>query len=1170
MNAKHPNTTDILNTIPLACYVLDDKGNFTFINQLALKFFHRNENEMLGKHVWELFPESKNTNYFEKVNDAITNKKQSIFEYISVFTKTWIKLIIKPLEEHVLVTFDCIEKDKHHENLYKTLVENTPDIVTKWNSNLQLTYANNAFIAKSGVQLEDAIGKTHREIWKQKSLPLLIKKTRNVFETGKLQNVVAKFTTPNGDLFYDIKLAPEFTTNEKITGVIAIGRDITELKRHQDAYHAQLNNKYRSLFNSINQGFCIIEMIWSAQGEPINYRFVETNPAFEKQTGMLNAQGKTILDFKPDIEHYWIETYGRIAKSKQSGHFEFHTSLINGWFEVEAFPITEMGNDFVGVLFNDVTERKKVEQVLINSDEKRGYLLKLTDAIRFISDPLDIQEAAATAIGEQLNANYAFYGHVVLVNETEHIQIERLYQKHKNAPFKPSLYPFSDLAVNVEELRTGKTIIISRQQLNDVTSNSGGSLHQILQSFAWVAVPLIKNDKLVAVLMVQHKLPHSWTENQISLIEETAERTWSYVEQANIAKELNHSQEQLAVALTASNMSTFHWLSKNGNSVVSPLSSIVFGLKNNIASYSESEGFFMIHPEDRQRHLEVMEKACKEETEFHQIYRIIRPIDGKLAWIEERGKGIFHPHSGILEVRGIHWDITAQKEQADLIKKAEEQYLVKLEKDVNLRTKELKESRDELAAIYNNTLMSISVLSAVRDENGKITDFKFALVNRALEKETGRKDLINKLYAAEYPGILKVGVFDTMLKVMETGRPATLEYFYPYEDFNKWYSCMFVKMGDGLLTTLLDITERKIAEQLSTENSAMIQGIANSAPDMLYAINLDTMQQFYSNYRIEQLVEKSQVEIKKMGKDFFERFIHPDDKASFYHSFEKLKDRKHQEITALTYRLIDAKGEIHWITTKSTVYMHDDRGNSTHIVGISQDITQQITLEDRNKQLTKERQLLEQQQQREILRATLNAQEEERQRIAESLHNGLGQVLYGVKATLERVKLDESTAVEYNNKAINRSKELLGMCIAETRKISHELMPSILEDFGLKAAIRDICEQMKGETNFNCTFSGVNVPLEKYLQLAIYRIAQELALNIAKHANAKTAHIDVSIQQNLVHVTAKDNGLGFPTHANKNKGIGLKTIESKVKLLNGKMEITSLPQQTSVHIQFPI
>ncbi|RZL41995.1 MAG: hypothetical protein EOO93_29265, partial [Pedobacter sp.] len=363
-------------------------------------------------------------------------------------------------------------------------------------------------------------------------------------------------------------------------------------------------------------------------------------------------------------------------------------------------------------------------------------------------------------------------------------------------------------------------------------------------------------------------------------------------------------------------------------------SPIVFGLKNKNTSYSDSKGFYMIHPEDQENHLKTLENASRYQKEFHQVYRIIRPIDREIAWIEERGKGIYHKHSGIFEIRGIHWDITAQKEAEDIMRNAEEKYLTKLEQDVDLRTKELKDSKDELEAIYNNTLMSMSVLNPVRDKNNQITDFKIALTNKALEKETGRDDLIGKLYAEEFPGIKKTGLFDLMLRVMETSLPQTSEYFYPYEDFNKWYSCMFVKMGDNLLATNQDISERKIAEQLTTDNSAMIQGIANSAPDMLYAISLDTLQQFYSNNRIEQLVKKTHAEIKKMGRQFFEEFIHPDDKNQFYANLKEFKSgQQKKEIKELAYRLVDAKGKIHWIKTKSAVYIRDEEGFPTHIVG---------------------------------------------------------------------------------------------------------------------------------------------------------------------------------------------------------------------------------------------
>src|SRR5690606_28962158 len=121
-------------------------------------------------------------------------------------------------------------------------------------------------------------------------------------------------------------------------------------------------------------------------------------------------------------------------------------------------------------------------------------------------------------------------------------------------------------------------------------------------------------------------------------------------------------------------------------------------------------------------------------------------------------------------------------------------------------------SRDLLQSILDNSFIGMSVLKPVRDETGAITDFEIRLVNQELKKETGRADLVGKLYAKEFPDIRKTGIFDVMIRVMETGQAEGLEYFYPHEDFKKWYSAMCVKMDDGLLATNLNINERKKAE----------------------------------------------------------------------------------------------------------------------------------------------------------------------------------------------------------------------------------------------------------------------------------------------------------------------------------------------------------------------
>src|SRR5688572_32017329 len=80
--------------------------------------------------------------------------------------------------------------------------------------------------------------------------------------------------------------------------------------------------QYRTLFDTLIEGFCTIEVIFDAAGKPIDYRFLEINPAFEKQTGLYNAQGKLMRELAPDHEEHWFEIYGKIALTGEPAHFE--------------------------------------------------------------------------------------------------------------------------------------------------------------------------------------------------------------------------------------------------------------------------------------------------------------------------------------------------------------------------------------------------------------------------------------------------------------------------------------------------------------------------------------------------------------------------------------------------------------------------------------------------------------------------------------------------------------------------------------------------------------------------------------------------------------------------------------------------------------------------------
>lgn len=124
------------------------------------------------------------------------------------------------------------------------------------------------------------------------------------------------------------------------------------------------DNRYRLLFEAIDAGFCIIEMKFDAQGKPIDYRFVETNPAFARQTGLVDAAGKWMRDLAPAHEQSWFDIYGEVALSRRPVRFENHAEALQRWFEVQAMPIGEPSEQRVAILFNDISARRHAEQAL--------------------------------------------------------------------------------------------------------------------------------------------------------------------------------------------------------------------------------------------------------------------------------------------------------------------------------------------------------------------------------------------------------------------------------------------------------------------------------------------------------------------------------------------------------------------------------------------------------------------------------------------------------------------------------------------------------------------------------------------------------------------------------------------------------------------------------------
>jgi two-component system, chemotaxis family, CheB/CheR fusion protein len=959
----------------------------------------------------------------------------------------------------------------------------------------------------------------------------------------RLQTIEREVSTRDG-YSYLLRLLPYRTAEDRIDGVVLMFVDITARRKAENALQESRDRLEIALSTAHMAAW-----EWDPAGDRL-LASAMAGEVFGLRPGeTLRSRRQAFALVHPDDRERQHEVVQQACERGEGWHSELRIIRPRdgetAWLEERATALTDpaTGQLRVAGLVWDISERKRVEEMLRAAQAQQSFLLMLSDTVRSLSSAAQILNVSVEMFGHHLGVAAVQYG--IVGSDGNTIQWAATYGTGR-APGSLEQWP--------EGLQRGEELF----------------------SDELTGVPLMRAGQLVAILSTTSGEPRQWTHTERVLHRDVAERTWSAVERVQAEAAQRESQNRLRKAIS-----------------IEAIGVLFFNLDGRIVEANQAFERMSGYTAEELRaipHWEVLTPPDFAEVTAHAVEELA--TRGETAPYEKQ----------MLKKDGSRWwgmcapaRIAGEGLQSECVEfvleitdaKRREQnlaFLAEITEDLS----RLSTAEEILTTVGAKTAAYLGAEScyyaSIDEQRGEISPVISWRAGGVAEPQ--RSYALHDYLGGELLAAARSG---RPVVVNDTARePRTRGPLYEAAGIRSFMSIPHQR--DGQLEHLLSLgapepcnwrpdqievfqevaerifprVERARAEAARREAEVRMQAVENLVPDLLWSTNASGVTDWCNERWLEYTGQPLEQALTTGRFDA----VHPDDRASAQRAVEDALQSG--EPQRFEQRLRSGSGSYRWFLVQLQP-VRDTRGTIVRSFGAATDIHEdrmaREMLEQRVQERTRELESLSVSRQH-LLERLVSAGEEERKRIARELHDEMGQHLTALKVSLEGLQPETDP--------VRHMKQIVGSLDESVDRLTLELRPPTLDDLGLSGAIGSLIEQFTAASGIRAdvhTPGSDGARLPEPVETTLYRVLQEALTNVWKHSGAKNVSVILERGPEQAQLIIEDDGQGFDdADEDGARGrFGLLGIRERVSLIGGTFNIESARGRgTTLYVRVPL